>query len=153
MSISTPRPGRCGTANAPSRRSFAGIASSFISGILYCHLGLSFAYNLVPRPEADGLTSRLLIDEPTVVSPCAERSAVFLTGLPGATFTKRLGQLDWCRKSARSDLILWTDQDCVLSPVWGYSFYRIPALGDGPELEITFDQMQTSTALSWVHSQ
>jgi len=53
----------------------------------------------------------------TVVSPCAERSAVFLRGLPGATFTKRLGQPDWCRKSARSDLILWSERDCPLSPV------------------------------------
>jgi hypothetical protein len=89
-----------------------------------------------------------------VVSPCAERSAISLAGLPRVAFAAKLVRPDWCA-SQQNGLISWADQACAHSRVWGYSFYRLRAdsIGGGPELEITFDAKQTSTAVAWVHTQ
>jgi DNA-binding transcriptional LysR family regulator len=63
-----------------------------------CHLAVSFAYNLVPRPDVAGLVSHRLMDEPVLLAlPKAwrrEREPIAL---------ERLAQEDWIVGSRQSD--------------------------------------------------
>jgi hypothetical protein len=87
----------------------------------------------------------------TVVSPCAERDVRLLSGIARATFLAKLGHPDWC-SSSQDQFMPWSEQTCASAPTWGYSFYRIPALGGGPELQVTFGSLQTATAVEWIHT-
>ncbi len=89
----------------------------------------------------------------TLISPCAQRDATQLMGISRTTLASSLGHPDWCKPGASAQLLLWSDRVCAGSPIWGYSFYRIPAVGGGPELQLTFDESQTSAAVSWVRTQ
>jgi DNA-binding transcriptional LysR family regulator len=63
-----------------------------------CHLAVTFAYNLVPRPDVAGLVSHQLMDEPVLLAlPKAWRREREPTGL------KRLAQEDWIVGSRQSD--------------------------------------------------
>lgn len=63
-----------------------------------CHLAVSFAYNLVPRPEVAGLVSHPLMDEPVLLAlPKAWRRAREPIAL------KRLAEEDWIAGSRQSD--------------------------------------------------
>lgn len=63
-----------------------------------CHLAVTFAYNLVPRPGVDGLVSHQLMDEPVLLAlPKAWRREREPVGL------KRLVQEDWIVGSRQSD--------------------------------------------------
>lgn len=63
-----------------------------------CHLAVSFAYNLVPRPDVAGLVSHQLMDEPVLLAlPKAWRGEREPIGL------KRLAQEHWIVGSRQSD--------------------------------------------------
>lgn len=91
-------------------------------------------------------------DAATVVSPCADKNARLLSGVPRATFLARLGRPDWCT-SSKGQLAPWSEQTCVSAPTWGYSFYRLVGIGGGPELRVMFGTHQLSTSVAWVHTQ
>ncbi len=82
--------------------------------------------------------------ETTFISPCAQRDATLLVGISRATLASGLGHPDWCKPGPNAQLLPWSDRACAGSPIWGYSFYRVPAVGGGPELQFTFDGSQTS---------
>ena len=88
----------------------------------------------------------------TVVSPCAHKEAASLSGVSRAMFLAKLGRPDWCAFPKRQ-LLPWSEQTCAPAPVWGYSFYRLVGIGGGPELQVTFGNLQVSTAVAWVHTQ
>lgn len=87
----------------------------------------------------------------TIVSPCAEKDVRSLLGIARVTFLAKLGRPDWC-STAQEQFMPWSEQTYVSAPTWGYSFYRIPALGGGPELQLTFSSLQEATAVEWVHT-
>jgi DNA-binding transcriptional LysR family regulator len=63
-----------------------------------CDLAVSFAYNLVPRPDVAGLVSHQLMDEPVLLAlPKAWRRAREPVAL------KRLAEEDWIAGSRQSD--------------------------------------------------
>src|SRR6266446_9485992 len=76
--------------------------------------------------------------ESAFISSCAQKDATRLIGISRATLLSDLGHADWCKLGPNTQLLLWSDRACAGSPIWGYSFYRIPAVGGGPELQFTF---------------
>jgi hypothetical protein len=88
----------------------------------------------------------------TVVSPCAEKDVRLLSGIARVTILAKLGRPDWC-SSSQEQFMPWSEQACASAPAWGYSFYRIPAVGGGPELQVDFSSLQVATAFKWVHTQ
>ena len=75
-----------------------------------CHLAVSFAYNLVPRPDCAGLVSQQLVDEPVLLAlpePWrAERGTIDL---------KRLAQEDWIVGSRQTDDRLLAERACAVA--------------------------------------
>lgn len=75
-----------------------------------CHLALTFAYNLVPRPDAAGLTSRQLLEEPVLLAlPKTWRSK------RGAIGLERLAQADWIVGSRQADDRLLAERACAVA--------------------------------------
>jgi DNA-binding transcriptional LysR family regulator len=75
-----------------------------------CHVAVSFAYNLVPRPEAVGLAAQQLIEEPVLLAlpePWrAERNPIGL---------ERLAQEDWIVGSRQTDDRLLAERACAVA--------------------------------------
>jgi DNA-binding transcriptional LysR family regulator len=75
-----------------------------------CHLAVSFAYNLVPRPDVAGLVSHRLIDEPVRLALPKrwrrEREPISL---------KRLAQEDWIVGSRQPDDQLLAERACAIA--------------------------------------
>jgi DNA-binding transcriptional LysR family regulator len=75
-----------------------------------CHLAVSFAYNLVPRPDATGLVSQQLMEEPVFLALPeawrAERDPIRL---------ERLAQEDWIVGSRQTDDRLLADRACAVA--------------------------------------
>jgi DNA-binding transcriptional LysR family regulator len=75
-----------------------------------CHLAVSFAYNMVPRPEAAGLVSQQLMEEPVLLAlpePWrAERDPIGL---------ERLAQEDWIVGSRQTDDRLLAERACAVA--------------------------------------
>ncbi len=73
-----------------------------------CHLAVTFAYSLVPRPEVAGLVSHPLMDEPVLLAlPKTwrrEREPIAL---------KRLALEDWIVGSRQSDDRLLAERACA----------------------------------------
>jgi DNA-binding transcriptional LysR family regulator len=75
-----------------------------------CHLAVSFAYNLVPRPDVAGLVSHQLIDEPVILAlPKSRRRERQPIGL------ERLAQADWIVGSRQSDDQLLAERACAVA--------------------------------------
>jgi DNA-binding transcriptional LysR family regulator len=75
-----------------------------------CHLAVSFAYNLVPRPDVAGLVSYQLIDEPVLLAlPKSWRSEREPIGL------KRLAKEDWIVGSRQSDDRQLAERACAVA--------------------------------------
>ncbi|MEH6422331.1 LysR family transcriptional regulator [Pseudomonas sp. CGJS7] len=75
-----------------------------------CQLALSFAYNLVPRAEPAGLTSRLLLEEPVMLA-LPQRWA----GHEGPLKLQALAQEDWIVGSRQSDDSLLAERACAVA--------------------------------------
>jgi DNA-binding transcriptional LysR family regulator len=75
-----------------------------------CHVAVSFAYNLVPRPEAVSLAAQQLIEEPVLLAlpePWrAERNPIGL---------ERLAQEDWIVGSRQTDDRLLAERACAVA--------------------------------------
>ena len=115
-----------------------GLIAGLVAPRLFGHIGAVSAEPTLTAQQEDLLSEfrSCLSSLPkqvtsTVVSPCAEKNATLLRGIPRATFASRLGHPDWC-KSAQQSLLPWSKQSCASSSVWGYSFYRLVAVGGGP---------------------
>ena len=75
-----------------------------------CHLAVSFAYNLVPRPDVAGLVSHMLIDEPVLLAlPKRWRRERGPIGLA------RLAQEDWIVGSRQSDDRRLAERACAVA--------------------------------------
>jgi DNA-binding transcriptional LysR family regulator len=75
-----------------------------------CHLAVSFAYNLVPRPDVAGLVSHQLIDEPVLLAlPPRWRREREPVGL------ERLAQEDWIVGSRQSDDRRLAERACAVA--------------------------------------
>jgi len=73
-----------------------------------CHLAVSFAYNLVPRPDVAGLVSHQLVDEPVLLAlPKLWRRAREPIAL------KRLAQEEWIVGSRQPDDQLLAERACA----------------------------------------
>lgn len=73
-----------------------------------CHLAVTFAYNLVPRPDVTGLTSRQLMEEPVLLAlPKPWRAQREPIGL------ERLAQADWIVGSRQTDDRLLAERACA----------------------------------------
>lgn len=75
-----------------------------------CHLALSFAYNLVPRPDIAGLASQPLMEEPVFVALPKQRRTK-----PGPIDLKSLAQEDWIVGSRQTDDHLLAERACALA--------------------------------------
>ena len=75
-----------------------------------CHLAVTFAYNLVPRPDAAGLASQPLMEEPVLLALPeqwrAERDPIDL---------QRLAQEDWIVGSRQTDDRLLAERACAVA--------------------------------------
>jgi len=75
-----------------------------------CHLAVTFAYNLVPRPDSAGLVSQQLLEEPVLLAlpePWrAERDPISL---------ERLAQQDWIVGSRQTDDRLLAERACAVA--------------------------------------
>jgi DNA-binding transcriptional LysR family regulator len=75
-----------------------------------CHVAVSFAYNLVPRPEAVGLTAQQLMEEPVLLAlPERWRTERNPIGL------ERLAQEDWIVGSRQTDDRLLAERACAVA--------------------------------------
>lgn len=75
-----------------------------------CHVAVTFAYNLAPRPETPGLVSHPLMDEPVMLAlPEAWRAE------PGPVDLKRLARADWIVGSRQSDDRQLAERACALA--------------------------------------
>jgi DNA-binding transcriptional LysR family regulator len=73
-----------------------------------CHLAVSFAYNLAPRPDVAGLAAQPLMEEPVLLAlPERWRAAREPIGL------KRLAQADWIVGSRQTDDRLLAERACA----------------------------------------
>ena len=63
-----------------------------------CHVAVTFAYNLVPRPDIAGLVSHPLLDEPVLLALPESWKRV-----RGRVSLRRLAQADWIVGSRQSD--------------------------------------------------
>ncbi len=119
-----------------------------------CHLAVTFAYSLVPRPEVAGLVSHPLIDEPVVLALPKrwrrERQPIAL---------KRLAREDWIIGSRQTDDRQLAERACALAgfaprmthTIDDYDLMlRMVAAGLGvgfvPELALAFSRHQGSGA-------
>jgi DNA-binding transcriptional LysR family regulator len=73
-----------------------------------CHLALTFAYNLVPRPDLAGVSAQPLLEEPVMLAlpPHWRRSR-------GPVALPRLAQEDWIVGSRQSDDGLLAERACA----------------------------------------
>jgi DNA-binding transcriptional LysR family regulator len=75
-----------------------------------CHVAVSFAYNLVPRPEAVGLVAQQLMEEPVLLALPerwrTERNPIDL---------ERLAQEDWIVGSRQTDDRLLAERACAVA--------------------------------------
>jgi DNA-binding transcriptional LysR family regulator len=75
-----------------------------------CHVAVSFAYNLVPRPEAVGLVAQQLMEEPVLLALPerwrTERNPIDL---------ERLAQEDWIVGSRQTDDRLLAERACAIA--------------------------------------
>ena len=75
-----------------------------------CHVAVSFAYNLVPRPEAMGLAAQQLMEEPVLLALPerwrTERNPIDL---------ERLAQEDWIVGSRQTDDRLLAERACAVA--------------------------------------
>ncbi|HEV7447939.1 MAG TPA: LysR family transcriptional regulator [Steroidobacteraceae bacterium] len=75
-----------------------------------CHVAVSFAYNLVPRPEAVGLVAQQLMEEPVLLAlPERWRTERNPIGL------ERLAQADWIVGSRQTDDRLLAERACAVA--------------------------------------
>jgi DNA-binding transcriptional LysR family regulator len=75
-----------------------------------CHVAVSFAYNLVPRPDAVGLAAQQLIEEPVLLAlPERWRTERNPIGL------ERLAQEDWIVGSRQTDDRLLAERACAVA--------------------------------------
>lgn len=75
-----------------------------------CHLAVSFAYNLVPRPDAMGLVSRQLMEEPVLLAlPEPWRTERGPIGL------EHLAEENWIVGSRQSDDRLLAERACAVA--------------------------------------
>src|ERR1700730_3240907 len=75
-----------------------------------CHVAVSFAYNLVPRPEAVGLAAQQLMEEPVLLAlPERWRTERNPIGL------ERLAQEDWIVGSRQTDDRLLAERACAVA--------------------------------------
>jgi DNA-binding transcriptional LysR family regulator len=75
-----------------------------------CHVAVSFAYNLVPRPEAVGLVAQQLMEEPVLLAlPERWRTERNPIGL------ERLAQEDWIVGSRQTDDRLLAERACAVA--------------------------------------
>ena len=75
-----------------------------------CHLAVSFAYNLVPRPDVAGLVSQQLMEEPVLLAlPQAWRAK------RGPISLARLAQDDWIVGSRQTDDRLLAERACAVA--------------------------------------
>ena len=75
-----------------------------------CHMAVTFAYNLAPRPETPGFAVHPLMDEPVLLAlPDA------WPGQPGPIDLKRLAQADWIVGSRQSDDHQLAERACALA--------------------------------------
>ncbi len=75
-----------------------------------CHMAVTFAYNLAPRPDTPGLVAHALMDEPVMLAlPEAWRAE------PGPIDLKRLAQADWIVGSRQSDDRQLAERVCALA--------------------------------------
>jgi DNA-binding transcriptional LysR family regulator len=75
-----------------------------------CHLAVSFAYNMVPRPDAAGLASQPLMEESVLlVLPQSWRAERDPIGL------ERLAQEDWIVGSRQTDDRLLAERACAVA--------------------------------------
>jgi DNA-binding transcriptional LysR family regulator len=75
-----------------------------------CHVAVSFAYNLVPRPDATGLASQQLMEEPVLLAlPEPWRAEPDPIGLD------RLSQQDWIVGSRQTDDRLLAERACAVA--------------------------------------
>jgi DNA-binding transcriptional LysR family regulator len=75
-----------------------------------CHLAVSFAYNLVPRPDATGLAVQQLMEEPVLLAlPERWRSGRDPIAL------ERLAQEDWIVGSRQTDDRLLAERACAVA--------------------------------------
>jgi DNA-binding transcriptional LysR family regulator len=75
-----------------------------------CHLAVTFAYNLVPRPECAGLVSQQLMEEPVLLAlPEPWRAECDPISL------ERLAQQDWIVGSRQTDDRLLAERACAVA--------------------------------------
>jgi DNA-binding transcriptional LysR family regulator len=75
-----------------------------------CHVAVSFAYNLVPRPDSAGLAAQQLMEEPVLLAlPERWRTECNPIGL------ERLGQEDWIVGSRQTDDRLLAERACAVA--------------------------------------
>jgi DNA-binding transcriptional LysR family regulator len=75
-----------------------------------CHLAVSFAYNMVPRPNAAGLASQQLMEESVLLAlPASWRAERDPIGL------ERLAQEDWIVGSRQTDDRLLAERACAVA--------------------------------------
>jgi DNA-binding transcriptional LysR family regulator len=75
-----------------------------------CHVAVSFAYNLVPRPDAVGLAAQQLMEEPVLLAlPERWRTECNPIGL------ERLAQEDWIVGSRQTDDRLLAERACAVA--------------------------------------
>ena len=75
-----------------------------------CHVAVSFAYNLVPRPDVAGLAAELLMEEPVLLAlPQTWRAE------PGPIDLARLAEEDWIVGSRQTDDRLLAERACALA--------------------------------------
>jgi DNA-binding transcriptional LysR family regulator len=75
-----------------------------------CHLAISFAYSLVPRPEVPGIASRPLMEERVLLALPASRRK-----LPDPVPMKRLSDADWIVGSRGRDDVELAERACALA--------------------------------------
>jgi DNA-binding transcriptional LysR family regulator len=75
-----------------------------------CHVAVTFAYNLVPRPDIAGLVSHPLLDEPVLLALPESWKHV-----RGRVSLRRLAQEDWIVGSRQSDDRVLAERACALA--------------------------------------
>jgi len=125
------------------------IAGPFVLACLAALLAPRFvrADSIIPR-LAHCLADLRASKEESVVSDCALADVGGIVGRSRDAIRQALVEPRWC-----SEVQLAVELDhCSEKPTWGYSFYRTPGPGGGPELVLRFANDRVERA-EWVYTQ
>jgi len=108
---------------------------------------LALADPIIPR-LAQCLAELRASKEESAVSGCALAEASDLVGSSRDAIRQGLGEPQWCRDGGPAINL----RDCGGKSTWGYSFYRVPGPGGGPELLLQFADDRVENA-EWFYTQ